>query len=76
MFSVKIEFPGRAQDIHAVPPGAVFLFGRSEGTYTALKATIGDQQGFAILRPPREGLWSGADLQVSDGEPTRPVRPR
>jgi hypothetical protein len=74
MFSVKIEFPGRAQDIHAVPPGAAFL-GRSEGTYTALKATIGDQQGFAILQAPREGLWSGADLQVSDGEPTSPGSP-
>ena len=67
MFSVKIEFPGRAQDIHAVPPGAAFLFGHSGGTYTALKATIADRQGFAILCTPRERVWSGADLQFAGG---------
>jgi len=67
MFSVKIEFPGRAQDIHAVPPGAAFVFGHSDGTYTALKATVGDRQGIAILCTPREGVWSGADLQFAGG---------
>jgi hypothetical protein len=71
LFSVKVEFPGRAQDIHAVPPGAAFLFGHSDGTYTALKATIGDQQGFTILCTPREGVWSGADLHFAgDHNPT------